>query len=66
MLMTRPNEVFDEQIARLAILLHEVHTAHDLARRRRDELAPLDVPTECSVDHVEQATRLLEILRHVH
>ena len=63
--MTRPNEVFDDQIARLAILLHELHAAHSLDRRHGDE-GTLDPPAECSIDHVDQATRLLEILRHLH
>ena len=64
--MTRPNEVFDEQIARFALLLHELHVAPDLVLRQRGEEAAADPPAECSVDHVDQATRLLEILRHVH
>lgn len=63
--MARPNEVFDDQIARLAIVLHELHAAPDRDRRYGDE-ATLDPPAECSIDHVDQATRLLEILRHIH
>ena len=63
--MTRPNEVFDDQIARLAIVLHELHAAPDLDRRHGDD-ATFDPPAECSIDHVDQATRLLEILRHIH
>jgi hypothetical protein len=64
--MTRPKEVFDEQIARLAILLHELHAGPDLAPRQGDDEASFGPPAECSVDHVDQATRLLEMLRHVH
>ena len=64
--MTRPNEVFEEQVARVAILLHELHAAPNLAVHQRGEEGLRHRPAECSIDHVDQAIRLLEILRHVH
>ena len=64
--MTRPNDIFDEQVARLALLLHELHSLPALTSTVAEETPAADAPSQCSVDHVDQATRMLEVLRHVH